>query len=424
MGAALAGANMRLDRRIVSGPMLPVIAGASVAICVAIALYGVYHRIAPYDFEVYLMGARHGFTPDLYSIVTRDAQLPFTYPPFAAWLFLPLVDIPFGIAEGLWAVATIASLVATVGFSIRLVRPEIDRARVWTWAAALSLPCLLLEPVFRTQTLGQVNLLLLFPVLWDLGEFRSTGRRTLPVGVATGITAAVKLIPLIFIPYLLLIRRTRAALVCAATFAACEVIAFAGSPHSSWEYWSKIVLDTKRFAPINFSYNQSVLASLGRFAHESLSSTVGLGASALAGLIGLLVAAWAYRRSSVALGLLVAGASSMLASPITWTHHMVWVIPIVVWLVIGSDRPAAGSWLAAGTALLFWISPIGYVPKTAVMCPCEVVPELHETAWQLGLGNSYFFATVAFVAGVAVMLAVRDRRHPHDTRRVPTPAVT
>jgi alpha-1,2-mannosyltransferase len=414
-------ADVRPHRRIVTGPVFPLIAGASIAICVAIALFGVYHRIAPYDFEVYLMGARHGFSPDLYSVVTRDSQLPFTYPPFAALTFLPLAYLPFGIVEGFWAVATIATLWATVGFSIRLVRPELDRGRVWTVAAALSLPFLLLEPVFRTLTLGQVNLLLLFPVLWDLGEFRKTGRRTLPVGVATGVTAAVKLIPLIFIPYLFLIRRTRAALVCTATFVACEGIAFVASPHSSWLYWSKIVLDTKRFAPINFSYNQSVLASIGRLAHESLSSTVGDGISALAGVFGVIVAAWAYRRSSVALGLIVAGATSMLASPITWTHHMVWVIPIIVWLAIGHDRPPAGRWLAAATALLFWISPIAYVPKTAVMCPCQWVPELQWTAWQLVLGNSYFFATVAFVGGIGVMLAYRERSH---ARAVRMPAVT
>jgi alpha-1,2-mannosyltransferase len=422
-------ASARLERRLLTGPALAMISFGSVALCVGLAFFSEYHTIVPVDLEVYLTGARHAFSSDLYRVVTPDQSLPFTYPPFAALAFLPFAAFPTGVVKGIWAIGNVAALVADIGFSIRLVRPDIERPVVWRWSLALSLPFLLLEPAFRTVTLGQVDLALLFPVLWDLGDFRKTGPRTLPVGLATGVAAAVKLVPLIFIPYLLLVRRTRAALTCAGAFIACELVALAASPTSSWQYWSKEILDTKRFAPIYLNFNQSIYAALGRLAHKPLPSSVGLGASVLAGALGLIVAVWAYRRSSPALGLIVAGATSTLASPITWSHHMVWVIPIIVWLAIAPDRPPAGKWIAAATAVLFWAAPIADVPKTNVMCPCSYIPELHENAWQLMESNSYFFATVVFIAGIAMMIAVRSRKtisalpsSPLGVARAPSPA--
>lgn len=403
-------AGLRLDRRLFTGPALRMIGAGSVALCVVFAFASAYHRMVPADLEVYLMGARHAFTSNLYVVRTVDQKLPFTYPPFAAFAFLPFAGLSFGAVKGLWALFNVGSVVAGVGFSIRLVRPEMDRSLVWRWACVLSMPFMLLAPSFEAVSLGQVDLMLLWPVLWDLGGFRRTGPRTLPVGVATGITAAIKLVPLIFIPYLFLIRRTRAALTCTATFVACQGVAFALSPSSSWDYWSKEILNTGRFAPIYLTTNQSIYAALGRFAHAQLPNKLGLASCALAGIAGLLLAAWAYWRSSPALGLLVAASASMLASPITWTHHMVWVIPIIIWLAIAPDSPRGGRWFAIGAVVLFWINPVDNVPKTVVMCPCAFLPELQENAGQLLQSNSFFLATAFFMLGVAALLFVRRGR--------------
>jgi alpha-1,2-mannosyltransferase len=397
-----------VGRALLRGPALVLLGAGSVALCLGFAFFSTYHTVVPTDLEVYLMGGHHAFASDLYTILTPDLRLPFTYPPFAALLFVPLASLPFGFVEGLWAALIIASLVAVVAFSLRLV--GVERAPAWQWACVLSLPFLLLEPPFEALTFGQVDLGLLALVLWDLGGFRREGPRTLPEGLLTGLAAAIKLTPLIFVPYLLLVRKTRAGVTCTATFLACQAVAFAASPSSSRQYWSKYVLDASRFPTIYRAINQSLYAALGRFAHASIPNSAGLAASALVAVVGVLLAAWACRRSSPQLGLLLCGAASLLASPITWTNHMVWVIPTILWLVLGADRPRGSRWLAAAVAVLFWASPVTKVQETLLMCPCSYIVELHENIWQLLAANSFFLATVAFLVGAAVMLQLRGRK--------------
>src|ERR1041384_6233703 len=72
------------------------------------------------------------------------------------------------------------------------------------------------EPVQRTLPLGQVELLLMALVIGDLCL---AGRRWWQ-GAGIGLAAGVKLVPLIFIPYLLLTRRFRQAAVATGTVVA------------------------------------------------------------------------------------------------------------------------------------------------------------------------------------------------------------
>jgi len=100
------------------------------------------------------------------------------------------------------------------------------------------------------------------------------------------------------------------------------------------------------------------------------------------------------------LGLLICAATGLLISPISWVHHMVWVIPAILWLGLAEDRPRFGVPLAIGTAVLFWIAPIWWVPYVGTS-------DLHLSAWQLVAGNSFFFALVLFLLGAAVLVARR-----------------
>jgi hypothetical protein len=88
---------------------------------------------------------------------------------------------------------------------------------------------------------------------------------------------------------------------------------------------------------------------------------------------------------------------------------MVWIVPAAVWLAAASDRPRNGTLWAAGVLLLFWASPLWWVPRSWRL-PGRF--ELSEHGWQLIAGNSFALATVGFLAGVAVILVVRARRGP------------
>ena len=57
------------------------------------------------------------------------------------------------------------------------------------------------------------------------------------------------------------------------------------------------------------------------------------------------------------LGLLVVEATESLASPVSWSHHFIWVVLLVAWLALAEDRPRYGEWYALGVAVLFWAAP-------------------------------------------------------------------
>ncbi|HEY1827618.1 MAG TPA: glycosyltransferase 87 family protein, partial [Acidimicrobiales bacterium] len=232
------------------------------------------------------------------------------------------------------------------------------------------------------------------------------GSRTLPLGIATGIAAAIKLTPLIFVPYLLITRRTRGALNAVITFVACEAITFVITPSDSWTYWTKDFLNSKRAGALLYSSDQNLSSVLQRFHHGPISAAVLVPMLAVIVLGGLALAAWAHRRSSVMLGLLVCATTGLIVSPITWVHHMVWVVPAIIWLAAGADRPKWGPWLAGCTAVLFLVAPIWWVPTSWKVTAHP--PELHQNWWQLLAGNSFLFAMLAFLAGAAVMLARRN----------------
>ena len=390
---------------------LPVI--ISVAAALGWALFVAVHG-KQVDIDVYRFGGRQVFHPDLYS--ARLGTLYFTYTPFAALVFsLPSLILSTTALQVLWALANMAALAGLIYLSIRIISPQVERRRAVYLALLLLTPALLLDPVFIDVGLGQINLLLTLMILWDLAGKRRVGSRSLPLGVATGIAAAIKLTPLIFVPYLLLTRRTRGAFNAAATFVVCEALAYLVAPHDSWVYWTKDVFDSKRAGALLYTSDQNLQSVLQRFHHAAVPGAVLGPAVAVISVAGLLLAAWAHRRSSVILGLLVCAATELIVSPITWVHHMVWIVPVVIWLATGADRPRRGLVIAAVTAFVFVVAPIWWVPRSYVVSANP--PELHERGWQLVAGNFFFFATVVFLAGVAAMLWRRAQTVTRSCRR-------
>jgi alpha-1,2-mannosyltransferase len=211
-------------------------AALSAAAALGLSLYLALHNYQV-DIDVYRMGGQHVLSPNLYSVQFGNSGLEFTYPPFAALLFAV-----FGLNLGIWplqavcAVANVVALAAFVYLSIRIVVPRLQPKQVAWWALLLLGPAIALNPVFNTIGLGQINLVLATLITWDLATPRKIGSRTLPLGVATGLAAAIKLTPLIFVAYLIITRRTRGALNAVITFVACEVFTFLVAPRNSWTY--------------------------------------------------------------------------------------------------------------------------------------------------------------------------------------------
>jgi alpha-1,2-mannosyltransferase len=236
----------------------------------------------------------------------------------------------------------------------------------------------------------------------------------MPLGVATGLAAAVKLTPLLFVPYLLLTRRWRGALTCVLTFVACELMTFAVSPTSSKAYWTKAIFKPGRAGDLSIVDNQNLWGVLDRLTHGVLPDTVVLPVLIVTAVAGLLLAARAHRRSSPLLGVLICATTCLLVSPISWVHHMVWVVPAILWLALAPDRPRWGRSAAIGAAILFWSAPVWWVPY-------KNTSDLHLNVLQLVAGNSFFFAMLLFLAGAAVLVLRRGASRPEDIVRLPGP---
>jgi DNA-binding PadR family transcriptional regulator len=388
----------------VAGHRAALVAAMSITLVTAVCLW----LACSYqdDFHVYLAGAHDLFSGTLYSQSTRGDL--FTYPPFAALVFVPLGWLPSTTAaQVVWALLNEAALLGLLIIAIGAVRPDIPRRSRRLWAFGLSAPALFLDPALLAVRHGQVDILVTLLVVWDLVGARRLGTRTVPHGVATGLAAAIKLTPLIFVPYLLLTRRFKAALCCAGTFVGAEAVAFAVSPDASKAYWTHDVFDYQRvggslglrglFAPTN----QSLLGALARINHGAVSAELLWAVVGVLGVLGVVLAARVHFRWSPFLGVALCATTGLLISPVTWTHHMIWVLPVAVWLGTSPDRPSWGRGAAACTAVLFWAAPIWWVAGKGT-------GPLHESGWQLIAGNSFLLWMVLLLAACAATYFLRE----------------
>ncbi|MFJ3824204.1 glycosyltransferase 87 family protein [Streptomyces nodosus] len=301
-------------------------------------LAAVFFSPSPLDLRVYREAAPLLLSGELYDYRLHTAppipELPFTYPPFAALVFLPLSWLPRTVAVVLWQAASVAALAVICSGAERLLRGGRDgpsRSRVMLWTAG----GLWLEPVRHTLDQGQVNLLLLAPVLAALAAPHTPQIR----GAALGLASAVKLTPAFGGLYLLATRQWRAAAWAVLAAAGATALAWAVAPRESARYWFGLVTQTQRIGPFWSVRNQSLRGALGRLLGQgALASPAWWTALALATLLTG-YALWSAARRRDRLGILVAaGLYGLLVSPISWSHHWVWCLPAMIWLAHGPGR--------------------------------------------------------------------------------------
>jgi alpha-1,2-mannosyltransferase len=326
-------------------------------VIVALAGHGVVLALWPdahvlmIDLQVYRAGAEHvlGGQP-LYDggvLLT----LPFVYPPFAAVAFVPLVALPLVSLKVLWTGATLALLGYVVHRALRsLGAPApalftVAAVAVATW----------LDPVRTTLYLGQINVVLLAVVLGDVLGRRDSRWR----GVGVGLAAAIKLTPLLFVLYLLLVGRVRAALTAAGTFVAAVAVGFLVAPADSAAYWLRgTFAAADRISAVAATTNHSLNGLLARTLGESRALYLAGAALLVAGALALAVRA--HRRGDELLGVTLVGLCTCAVAPFAWSHHWVWVLPLLVVLV---HRAA---WVMVSGTLIATVAVITALPGPAV----------------------------------------------------------
>ncbi|MFI8516976.1 glycosyltransferase 87 family protein [Streptomyces sp. NPDC085481] len=355
---------------------------------------------------------------DLYAMRATSANLGMTYPPFAAVLFLPLTLVGVPLMRTLSTAGNLLLVVALVQLSLRLVRPTLSRADLWRttlWVAAVVVWC---EPVWTTLRYGQINLLIAVAVLWDLT--RREGSRWAGLGI--GLATAVKLTPglfvvLLFAAGLLLWRRNptlnqwlRTALTATGVFLATTLTTALALPADSAKFWTQTLFETGRVGHAEETANQSVSGVLARLMHTDAPGLWWVAAAALLGGAAMVLAVRAAVRGDKAVAVIVTAFTALMISPISWSHHWVWCVPLLILLY---DR-AGRLWPVTGVvALAFASFALWWVPHDPGR------PELDQDATQMLLSAVYPLTATAVFAGYALTLrrapaarAVTEEREP------------
>lgn len=396
--------------RDVANPPLPrwlnPLGAAAFTISVVIAAVFASRRWSMLDLQIYRWAGlvvRH--SGDLYQLHFPHYSLGFTYTPMAALFFAAMSQLALPVLKWLAAIGSIASLVAVSWLTWGALGYRRQAGRVGLTLVTAGL-AMWLEPVQQIFWLGQVNLVLMLIVIADLLLPDSR----LFKGIGIGLAAGFKLTALIFVPYLLLTRRFRAAGVALATFA----LTIAGSlivlPAQSRRFWfGGLFLNPRRIGNVAYVGNQSLRGALMRLLGSgSAAQPYWIAGALLVGIGGLLLAAWVARRGSEMLGVVTCALTGLLISPVSWGHHWVWVVPglIVAVDVVAStwareDRPRWVGWSWLGLAAL--AAPFFVLPQALV--PAGMVQGSGVSGWWHLAGDLYVIVGVVALLLVALHIA-------------------
>lgn len=364
------------------------------------------------DIDVYRMGGqawlegRPLYTEDALFQTPSGLNLPFTYPPAAAIAFSPLAWLPLPAASAAITLLTFALLI--VSTMVVLTRLEVWtnsqiapgpawRRRCWLTVAIVAPATIWLEPISSNFAFGQVNVVLMTLVIADCLPRHTPW----PRGLLLGVAIALKLTPAVFLLYLVLRRDARAAATTVASFAAVTLTAVVLARQDSWEYWTNTVGHTDRIGGATLNTNQNLTGMLARV---SLDDPARFLLWLVAGLAVLAATTWATRRvlgaGESSLGLICVALFGLVVSPVSWSHHWVWMLPaMLVGGVVAHRRRAAALGVVSAVGVAVMVFP-----------PIKLLPEHSEATapwWRQLIGVSYMWWALAFIvtAGLAAMTA-------------------
>jgi alpha-1,2-mannosyltransferase len=324
--------------------------------------------------------------------------LPFIYPPVAAVVALPATLLDETQANLAWTAVTIVILGAVVAVCFAPLLRRFGRGAPIAFVLVLASMCAL-SPVEDHLRFGQVGILLMACCIFDC----VIERPKWPRGILVGFATAIKLVPGIFIPYLWLTGRKRAAGVAAATFGVLTVLGGIVAPGDSWEFFH-----SKIFNPTSpeFFTNQSVEGVLER-AVPGAWRVFWIAAVVVILVYGLRAAVEASASGDELRAVAITGLVSVLVSPISWIHHLVWVVPVIA-VIIGAGRDPKRVAIAFLVAAIF-VARLPYFGHD----------ELKTGFVAAVLKDSYTFVCAALLVYLARGLGSRE---PEEVSETPTRA--
>ena len=336
-----------------------------------------------------LSASGHALYDFTYADQTPDFPLPFTYPPFAAVVFYPLHLLPFGLVSLAWTVGIMAALYGVVRISQRLLGRGSHRAAMcWTAVG------IWIEPLRSTLDYGQINVLLCLAVLYAVYS-----TRWWLSGLLVGVAAGIKLTPAISGVYFLGVRRWGTALFAAIVFFGTVAISALVVGGQARYYFTHLIFDPDRVGSVATSFNQSWRGGISRIVgHDAGYSLPVLVAIAVTAVLAVL--AWRAIGASRPDqpdrlgGIVVVQLFGLLLSPISWTHHWVWLVPTMIWLIHGPLKDRRGA------QIFGW----GWLALTLIGPPW-LLSFAQPTIWQTGRPWYLAWAGLVYIAAAVATLA-------------------
>jgi alpha-1,2-mannosyltransferase len=288
-----------------------------------------YGKLIPWqpstiDLQVYVYAVKDMLAgKDIFATTTPFWNLSFIYPPIAAILMTPLAFGPYVF----WQVVWTGGLV----WAQQSVLKRCGAPRGWKLGLIGIAVVLAMEPIRTTLGYGQVNTILMALVIADLLPDPPAQPRHIPQGTLIGLAAAIKLTPALFVIFMFLIGKRRPAITALVSFAVFtgigalllfrETLVFFGGLSGG---------DTRTASPL-YAGNQSLLGVFFRLIDTSRATTlVGLAVAGVLAVLGCLVAAHWWRNDEKVFAVALVGLTTCLASPLSWTHHYVWILPMAM----------------------------------------------------------------------------------------------
>ncbi|MDN5582359.1 MULTISPECIES: glycosyltransferase 87 family protein [unclassified Corynebacterium] len=376
-----------------------------------------------FDYDIYRGGGQavlDGASLYNQSFQAQGITLPFTYPPLSALVFAPLALVSSNLGFTVFTVLSVLALLATTVIVLNALAGEVAgrtgftvTRRQLTLAALLVLPLAVwLWPVTHTLEFGQINVILMLMVAADL----LLPRTPWPRGMMIGLAAALKLTPAVFGLYLLLRRQWGPAVTSVVSGLGASALAWLVLPADSRQYWTETISDPSRIGGLAYSANQSVRGMIARFTDDPLQTGLWYVFAAVTVVLIAVVMVRLFSVGAYTAAVCTNALLALLVSPVSWAHHWVWVLPLMLVVGVSLWTRVAAHRTGPGVIPLAVLGVVLVLVSTAF--PVHVyLPSAHgaEQDWSLVmklLGSEYVLAALLWLGVAGVWPRVFRPVHP------------
>lgn len=279
----------------------------------------------PADFTVYYQAVQHVFREHSLYDATYVFDLPFTYPPFAAVVFSPMILMERKPLIVIWQLGSLVILFAVIAATLR------QRGYKWPYLIIISIAGVFasfnLAAVHGTFFWGQINIYLMGLVALDFLR-GSKGRLR---GLGTGLATGIKLTPALSAVVFVFERRWKPLFVAIGTFVVSIIAGCLLIPDGP-QYWTRYMFETSRIGVQSNPGAHSLRGALYRW-HDTDQIALWLILDVLVIIVFFIAVRGAIKHGDLPMAMCLSGITAPIIAPFSWYHHWVFLVPTAIVLI-------------------------------------------------------------------------------------------